>query len=578
MKETFVEILNNIKKFKGNSINPMHDIIILSNITIHQLIPYVEYTFQKSNINANVSSGNYDNILQDSFTCKKFHVVYVFWELCNLINGFQYKSNSLNKNETHEFINQLKSEIDIVFNNLKHNRLVIFNKFSTLVFNHHYLKENNFDYICKELNSYLDDKKNSNTVLVDIDKVISKISIDKSVDFRMFYSSKSLYSLEFLMAYSNYTDPIYNSVLGNSKKALIFDCDNTLWNGILGEDGESGILMSGNTRKGVYFEEIQYLAKQLSSNGVIIGLNSKNNLNDVNQILRNHNDMILHESDVAIVKVNWNDKVSNLLEISKDLNIGINSIVFIDDSDFEVNLVKELLPDVNTFQVPKRLYEYPKFLRNISESFYTISITNDDLARTHSYKSQLLRENNKKDFLNINDYLNSLNLEVSIDIDNILKCERIAQLTQKTNQFNLTTKRYTISDIENFILSSNYIVMSMSVTDKFGDFGITGVSIIQLNQDIAYIDSFLLSCRVIGRNIEFVLLNEIAKLLSKKNVKKIQSTYIKTFKNSLVSNFYDEAGFPIINNSSELKSYEIILTDFYYDKLNTIKVKYESKN
>lgn len=240
------------------------------------------------------------------------------------------------------------------------------------------------------------------------------------------------------------------SMNGNTKKAIIFDCDNTLWGGVIGEDGIDNIEMSPNSQKGVIFSEIQSLALALSKKGVIIGLCSKNNYLDVENVFLSHPNIVLLKKYITIEKINWLDKVTNLKNIASELNIGLDSIVFVDDSSFEINLVNEQLPEVRTIQVPKKLYLYPRILRNSIDLFFSISEAEEDKKKLKMYKNQKKRLSSKKKYTSIKDYLKSLHIQITIYLNNISLIPRISQMTQKTNQFNLTTKRYSENDIENF--------------------------------------------------------------------------------------------------------------------------------
>lgn len=578
MEISYTQLLKLTKEYKKNSTDQKYHVSVLSNIIVNQIEPFIEYELQKNGVNAITSFGNYDNILQDSLEHNESDAVLIFWELCNIRDGFQYKANLLNEEETNGIIQKIKLEIDFLVESLRKAKLVIINKFSSLLFNSYFLKKNNFDRICEELNTYLENKILNNFILIDLDKVIARVSVERTIELRNFYSSKALYSIDFYKAYAKYIAPIILSVLGKSKKALILDCDNTIWSGILGEDGIEGIQMSSQNKKGVVFEEIQALAKSLAQKGIIIGLNSKNNAEDVNAVIRDHKEMTLQESDIVIKKVNWNDKVSNLKEIAKQLNIGKDSIVFIDDSDFEINLVNQYLPELKTIQVPEHLYEYPSLIRSRFDDFYNIKETKDDLSRIKSYKTESLREESKSEFGNIEEYLKSLNLEMFIYRDSPSLIDRMAQLTQKTNQFNLTTKRYTVAEIENFVNDSESLVLAFEVNDRFGGFGITGCSVVMISGDKATIDTFLMSCRVLGRNIEIKFLEEIMIVLGELGVKNIDASYSRTLKNEQVSGFYDKAGFKIINQSEGRTDYSISLEDYKPRGLNYIKVNYERQN
>lgn len=557
----YSEIIKENKKLEHNK-KPKYQIAILSNIMVHQSKEICEYSLRQNSINAEVALGDYDNIVQDSLKYQNAHSVLIFWELWNLIDGLQYKIESLSDDEFSAVIDKTKHEMDIVFHNLSNVSLVVVNKFSSLVFNHFSLKQNRIDILMNELNQYLATK--NNIILIDIDKVIASISIEKSIDLRYYYSSKTLYNIEFYKKYFDYIKPIFLSANGKVKKALIFDCDNTLWKGILGEDGFEKIKM---------YKEIQYLAIQLSKKGVIIGLCSKNNPQDVDEVLEKHPKMILRDENIVIKKVNWEDKATNLKSIAKELNIGLDSIVFIDDSDFEVNLIKEELPMIEVFQVPNKEYEYAMMIRDILNLFYNPKETKEDLEKVKMYKTQIKRAKEEENITDIEEYLKGLGLNITYFIDDISQADRISQMTQKTNQFNLTTKRYTKIDIETFINNKNMSVISISVNDKFGDSGIVGLAILEFKNDLAIIDTFLMSCRVLGRNIEYRFMDIIFDILKDKSISKVNSVYIKTLKNDQVSDLYDRYGFEVLEKDENLTRYRMLVKNYKNKNLNYIGVK-----
>ena len=304
---------------------------------------------------------------------------------------------------------------------------------------------------------------------------------------------------------------------------------------------------------------------------MIIGICSKNNPNDVNEVLKSHPDMILRDENIVIKKINWNNKLLNLKSIAEDLNIGLDSLVFIDDSSFEVELIRRELPDIKVFQVPSREYEYGAMMRNISNLFYSPSKTEEDSAKTQMYKNQVKRIEGRVEAGNIEDYLASLDLSITVYVDDLSQVSRISQLTQKTNQFNLTTKRYSETEIKNFILNNDKLVLSIEVDDKYGVSGLTGLAI--LCKKISKIDTLLLSCRVLGRNIEYKFMEVIVNMAKKHNIKFLNSEYIKTQKNQQVEGFYNRCGFNTIIKSDNIIQYQLKTDRYKNEKINYIRVK-----
>jgi FkbH-like protein len=574
MSVKYSKILKLNKELEKSLKSSSYSITVLSNIIVQQSKEIIEYTFRSEGVNANVDFGDYDNIVQDSDKYKKSNTVIIFWELSNIIDGFQYKVELLDKNKLDAIFEKTKSEIDLALKNLNNTSLVLFNTFTSLPFSHSNIKKNNLESFATQLNYYLKENIPSNVRLVDIDKIIASVGVSNSLDLRYYYSSKALYTIDFFKAYTNFIKPLIMSANGKSKKALIFDCDNTLWKGILGEDGFDIIEMSSNSKNGSVFAEIQAMALALNNQGILIGLCSKNNPDDVDEVIASHPDMQLREELITIKKVNWTDKVTNLREISDELNIGLDSLVFIDDSSFEIDFIRERLPEVTVFQVPEKLHEYPKMLRENLGLFYNLSITAEDSKKIEMYKHQVKRDAIKKEFTDIEDYLASLELKITIFQNDESIIPRMSQLSQKTNQFNLTTKRYTESDMQNFIDNRNTDVYAFSIADKFGDSGVTGLGIVSLNSDIgiAEIDTLLMSCRIIGRNIEYSFMDYIIRKLKEKKIKVLNANYISTNKNKQGEGFYDRCSFELVGNNDKVRNYILDINNYTLKQINYIGV------
>ena len=363
-----------------------YNISVFSNITVNQLKEICEYSLRVANVNAGVKIGDYDNIVQDSLKYKDSNLVIVFWELCNIIDGLQFKIELFDDQEIDSIVEKTKSEIDLVFKNLQNTSLVLFNKFSSIQFSGLSINETKLEKLSAQLNQYLADNVPENVKLIDLEKVIARVGVNSSLDLRYYYSSKALYTIDFFKVYAEHIKPYIMSANGKSKKAIIFDCDDTLWKGVLGEEGFDGIEMSSPTRDGAIYSEIQSIALALNKQGILIGLCSKNNSADVDEVIKSHTDMQLHDEHITIKKVNWSDKVTNLREIAGELNIGLNSLVFVDDSSFEVNFIKDQIPEITVLQVPDRLYNYPKMLRENLGLFYNLSFTWEDKQKIEIYK------------------------------------------------------------------------------------------------------------------------------------------------------------------------------------------------
>lgn len=383
----------------------------------------------------------------------------------------------------------------------------------------------------------------------------AQFGTNNAEDPKMYYIAKNTVSFSFInilaREYMRYILPLKSK----SKKCLVLDLDNTLWGGIAGEDGISGVNLdiSGTGRS---FYDFQKEIFALYQKGIILAINSKNNIEDAMAIINKHPHMILKQQHFSSIKINWKDKVQNLKDISQDLSIGIDSMVFFDDSPVERDFVKSMLPMVKVVDVPVDTSKYADTLKNIVE-FEILKITDEDIKRNKMYDENRKRIESLQQYGNLEDYLKSLDTKVIVEYANEYSIPRIAQLTQKTNQFNLTTKRYTQDNIADMVSSQDHLVFSCKATDKFGDNGVVGVCIIELGNTCAYIDTFLLSCRVLGRNIEYAFISKIASILEGKGINTIYGRYIKTDKNRVNENFYLQSGFTKLSSDENETLYTL---------------------
>ncbi|HMO18047.1 MAG TPA: HAD-IIIC family phosphatase [Oligoflexia bacterium] len=551
-----------------------YTIALLSNITISQIEPYIEFELRNLGVNAKAISANYDTILQDAEIYKDKSCLIIFWELTNIIDGFQHRIELLSNSESEALILRVKSWIDHLFDTLRSSKLVIMNQFSAMLFTAHIPARTKAEEIGTLLNSYIRERKPDNFSLVDLDKIISQISVNESFNTRDYYSSKILYSSRFYKEYAEHIRPILKASLGLAKKALILDCDNTIWGGIAGEDGISGIKISGEDSTGRIFKEVQNFILKLKNSGVLLCLCSKNNSSDVEEIFSKL-EMPLTYDDFVIKKINWDDKAKNISQIADELNIGLDSIVFVDDSEFEINRVKSVLEDVTVALVPKDLSKYPQFMTKLSCDFFSTNGTEEDLLRSKFYLEEAKRKDLKSSFESIESFLRSLELRIRFYKNKPDILPRMAQLTQKTNQFNLTTRRYTEAELTTMLYSSEWLMYAFESGDRLGSSGITGLSLIKIDSNIAQIDTFLMSCRVIGRNFEFAFFDSVIEDISKLGISNLLAEYIPTKKNSQVENFYDNLGFSNNGSKSQSTLYQISLKEYKPRHLDYIMVEYE---
>ena len=298
----------------------------------------------------------------------------------------------------------------------------------------------------------------------------------------------------------------------------------------------------GQTSNGKAFVEFQKQLLSLWQQGIILAINSKNNFDDAMQVIREHPDMILREKHFASIQINWDDKAQNMKQIAEEINIGLNSIVFFDDDKLNQERIKQEFPEVLTVDVLNDPSQYSSILTNLND-FNVLHKTDEDTKRGEMYAQQRQRKQFENTVSNLDQFLKQMNIKVKIKKSNEFLIPRISQLTLKTNQFNLTTRRYQEEEISQFSKDENFEVGCAQVLDKFGDNGITGAYIVKKNEASWMLNTFLLSCRVMGRGVEEAILSHILNDAKSNDVKEFKAEFIPTLKNKSAENFLSDFGF-----------------------------------
>lgn len=386
----------------------------------------------------------------------------------------------------------------------------------------------------------------SNVKVVHISEFLRQYAEKDLFDYRYYLTAQMPYNPQLIRPFQTWWNRKKAEIVQQRKKCLILDLDNTLWGGILGEDGVDGILLSGSY-PGKAFHLWQEGLKELQKSGVMLAICSKNNISDVEEVWTNRDDMLLQKSDFVAMRINWQDKATNIRELSDELNIGLDSMVFVDDNPTERELIKQQLPEIAVPDFPSQPYGLMGLYKDLITNYFGVyRITQEDRAKTEQYKANTQRRQQQAAFTNMEDYLQSLEMKLRIEKVTDATLQRVAQLTQKTNQFNMTTRRYTEADIRQ-MLEEGADVWTLTVADKFGDYGLTGVLIIRNDN----IDTFLMSCRVLGKGVENAFILSVLKRYNGE----IHAEYIPTLKNTQVADLYDRLGFTKDVESSEKKIY-----------------------
>jgi FkbH-like protein len=383
-----------------------------------------------------------------------------------------------------------------------------------------------------------------NMFVLDFEKLIARLGEAACLDDRNEMLYRQPYTEGFYVAVAREIVRLYRAGRTEPKKCIAVDCDNTLWGGIVGEDGVAGIQLSDDY-PGRPFREFQRQLRALRRSGVFVALCTKNNPDDITEIFRTHSAMALTMEDISAARVNWRPKSENLKEIADELSIGLDSIVFVDDNPFEIEEVRAHVPEVTCIQVPEDFSQLPVVFKEVSRMFDRLDITNDDRKRVDMMRLSKERQDLSQKLTEV-EFLQSLALEVEIRSPSISDFARVSQLINKTNQFNLTSRRYSFEEVTALAHQPDYEIYCATVRDRFGEYGLVGVGIVRYEVDAAEFDSLLMSCRVLGRGIETALLSYGVALAEKKGKRFIKGTFIPTRKNGMVADLYPRHGFEMI--------------------------------
>lgn len=391
--------------------------------------------------------------------------------------------------------------------------------------------------------------------VLDTEKVLAGCGKSPTASEKMRYLAKMTIPEGAMSALAREIMRHVRPTLGMTKKCLVLDLDNTLWGGILGEDGIEGIKL-GLEPPGNAFREFQQAIKCLQHRGILLAVNSKNDLDLVKEAFEKHPDMILKLDDFACIRANWQDKAQNLREIARELNIGLDSFVYMDDNPAERLLIEQEIPEILTVKMPEDFSDYAQTLLDL-DAFEVLRLTEEDRNRKSLYQAEVKRKDLKTQITDIHQYLESLDIVAEVFPADAFAIPRVAQLTQRTNQFNLTTRRYQEIDVRNFAQSQNHRVYYVKSADRFGDHGIIGAGILRIDKNRWEIDTFLLSCRVVGRGIEQAFLHFICMEAKADKAGKLIGRYLPTRKNRMVENFYTHENFDIVSKTESETVYEL---------------------
>lgn len=380
--------------------------------------------------------------------------------------------------------------------------------------------------------------------LMPLDAVVGWVGRERSYQAKMRYMASMRIAEAALPELARYSMRYVKALKGLTRKCVVLDLDGTLWGGVVGEVGAEGVAL-GPAAPGSEYLDFQRALLELTRRGILLAICSKNNPEDALPVIRSHPHMLLREEQFAAMRINWRNKADNIREIAQELNIGLDALVFFDDNPNERELVKQVLPEVLTVDLPRDPSLYRQTLEGMTD-FDLLALTKEDEMRVAQYQANAKRQAAKSSTVSLSEYLQSLDIRVSINPASRDTLSRLVQLFNKTNQFNLTTKRYQVDDVAKFLESEAYRFYVLHVTDRFGDHGLVGTAVVRVEGSDWRIDSLLMSCRVMGLGVETAFLGRIYSDAASEGVGRLIGEYIQTKKNQPVKEFYSLHGFVLL--------------------------------
>ena len=385
---------------------------------------------------------------------------------------------------------------------------------------------------------------NPRLIMQDLSAIAATIGMRHWFDPERWFSYKIASTVEGTFAIATSLTALVGAIYGRSRKVLVLDLDNTLWGGVIGDDGVDKLLIGRETPMAEAYTAFQEYCLQLRNRGILLAVCSKNN-EDVAQAGFAHPDSVLKLEHFSAFKANWNPKHEKILAIAQELNLGVDSFVFVDDNPAERAIVEAQIPGIAVPNVGSEVAKYPSIL-NAGRYFEPVSLGKEDIARAQLYAENSQRVKLEQKFANYGEYLDSLEMTAEIDVFNATYLERIAQLTNKTNQFNLTTRRYTLAEVQAAAVDGNHVGIYGKLTDRFGDNGLISIVLGRMDETDLHLDLWLMSCRVLKRDMEIAMLDSLVERARQKGVKRLVGYYLPTAKNGMVADHYEKLGFSSI--------------------------------
>jgi len=539
---------------------------LLSNSTIDFIVPALVASAARHGISLEVITGGYDQVLQDALTPDSLvnrstpDAVLLAIDYRGLPIRGAGGSAEAGAGAVNASIGYLQCVREAVKRNSK--ALCVFQTVSappeTLFGNMDGVHPGSLRRIIDGVNTGIGEiVRGSTDVVIDVAHIASTVGLGDWHSPNEWNAAKMPFSNAFIPLYADHVCRAIAAIRGKSRRCLILDLDNTLWGGVIGDDGLEGIRIGQGDPAGEAHLSLQRLALDLRSRGIVLAVCSKNEDEIARRAFREHPEMLLKENHVAVFQANWNDKATNIKAIAQELSLGLESMVFLDDNPAERQLIRQMLPEVAVPELPS---DPAAFSRTLAAAGYfeAVVFSEDDLRRADFYQDNARRVSLQKQAGDLESYLASLAMEITFQPFDETGRARIAQLINKSNQFNLTTKRYTEAQVAAMQHDPSYFTLQVRLSDAFGDNGMISVVICRrATEDVWEIDTWLMSCRVLGRRVENMVLKKILDQAKKDGIRKLLGTYTPTDRNKLVQEHYPKLGFHLVETENQISTYEL---------------------
>ena len=565
--DDYSALLNIGRKWKKIEVYdvPKIKIAIIGSSSIQLLTSVLRALLTRYDLYADIYEGEYNGILMDVFdnTSKlySFEPEYIvilpdYRDIEAYCPPMLADTESVNRsvNDAYE---QYARIFERIHENLPQTQVLIAN-FVTPIFEPLGSLSSNYGFskrsFYRQVNNALTNNRPPFVFVLDVEELAEYLGKRSFINESAYYLNKSGFDLQYIGYYCDLIARQFEAFAGKARKCLVLDLDNTLWGGVVGDLGYDGVLLDPNDAEGEAYLAFQRYIVELKNRGIIISICSKNDEVNAKEPFEKNENMVLKLSDISAFYANWDDKATNIKRISNELNIGTDSMVFFDDNPTERELINEFLPEVKVINVPEDPALYTRALdREIV--FERTQLTKEDIGRIETYANNRARNALMETCIDYDDYLINLQMKIECKELSDTDMERFVQLTNKSNQFNLRTRRYSEAEIIGLQNENSYVLLTIKLEDRFSKYGIIGCAILKIDGDTCFIENWVMSCRVLKKGVENYTIEKIIDIAKKHGCSKVVGEFVPTKKNSMVSNLYDTLGFDLIEDNQEFKQY-----------------------